>query len=125
MIDDDATVVERLRDAGAVLVAKLSMGALAQGGVWFGGSTRNPWNDRQELERIVGRSRRRDGCRPRRLRDRHRNARLDHLAVVTCGVTGLRPTYGRVSRYGAMALSLDDGQDRADVPTRRRLRAGA
>src|SRR5262249_52285762 len=39
----DATIVERLRDAGAVLVAKLSMGSLAQGGVWFGGSTRNPW----------------------------------------------------------------------------------
>ena len=41
--DVDATIVERLRDAGAVLCAKLSMGALAQGGVWFGGSTRNPW----------------------------------------------------------------------------------
>ncbi|MBW8868176.1 MAG: amidase, partial [Acidobacteria bacterium] len=40
----DATIVERLRDAGAVLCAKLSMGALAQGGVWFGGSTRNPWS---------------------------------------------------------------------------------
>ena len=44
VIDYDATIVERLREAGAVLVAKLSMGALAQGGVWFGGSTRNPWN---------------------------------------------------------------------------------
>jgi len=42
MIDYDATVVERLRDAGAVLVAKLSMGALAQGPKWFGGVTRNP-----------------------------------------------------------------------------------
>src|SRR5882672_11064338 len=50
MIDYDATVVERLRDAGAVLVAKLSMGALAQGPRWFGGVTRNPWvpdEDRQ------------------------------------------------------------------------------
>ena len=44
VIDQDATVVERLRTAGAVLVAKLSMGALALGGVWFGGSTRNPWD---------------------------------------------------------------------------------
>ena len=44
IFDFDATVVERLREAGAVLVAKLSMGALAQGGVWFGGSTHNPWN---------------------------------------------------------------------------------
>jgi hypothetical protein len=43
VIDYDATVVERLREAGAVLVAKLSMGALAQGGRWFGGMTRNPW----------------------------------------------------------------------------------
>ncbi len=43
IIDYDATVVERLRDAGAVLVAKLSMGALAQGGRWFAGMTRNPW----------------------------------------------------------------------------------
>src|SRR5258708_6395389 len=44
IIDYDSTVVERLRDAGAVLVAKLSMGALAQGGNWFGGATKNPWN---------------------------------------------------------------------------------
>ncbi|MGE5360106.1 MAG: amidase family protein, partial [Bacteroidales bacterium] len=44
VIDHDATVVERLREAGAVLVAKLSMGALAMGGVWYGGSTKNPWN---------------------------------------------------------------------------------
>src|SRR5215813_10728992 len=43
VIDYDSTVVERLRDAGAVLVAKLSMGALAQGGLWFGGMTHNPW----------------------------------------------------------------------------------
>ena len=43
VIDYDSTVVERLRDAGAVLVAKLSMGALAQGPKWFGGVTRNPW----------------------------------------------------------------------------------
>ncbi|MEP6741634.1 MAG: amidase, partial [bacterium] len=47
-IDYDATLVERLRDAGAVLVAKLSMGALAQGGRWFGGMTRNPWQVDEE-----------------------------------------------------------------------------
>jgi Asp-tRNA(Asn)/Glu-tRNA(Gln) amidotransferase A subunit family amidase len=53
VIDYDATVVERLRSAGAVLVAKLSMGALAQGGRWFGGMTRNPW---QIDEAIIGSS---------------------------------------------------------------------
>ena len=105
VIDVDATVVERLREAGAVLVAKLSMGALAQGGVWFGGSTRNPWN----LERsssgssagpaaataagLVGFS----------IGTETRGSIISPSAA--CGVTGLRPTYGRVSRYGAMALS--------------------
>src|SRR6266536_1807348 len=82
VINYDATVVDRLRDAGAVLVAKLSMGALAQGPKWFGGVTRNPWvPDEDRLGSIVSPSAR-------------------------CGVTGLRPTYGRISRYGAMGLSL-------------------
>jgi Asp-tRNA(Asn)/Glu-tRNA(Gln) amidotransferase A subunit family amidase len=105
VIDTDATVVERLRDAGAVLVAKLSMGALAQGGVWFGGSTRNPWN----TERSSSGSSAGPGAATA--------AGLVGFAIgtetlgsiispsVTNGVTGLRPTYGRVSRYGAMALS--------------------
>ncbi len=105
VIDLDATVVERLRDAGAVLVAKLSMGALAQGGVWFGGSTRNPWNQ----ERSSGGSSAGPGSATA--------AGLVGFAIgtetlgsiispaVTNGVTGLRPTYGRVSRHGAMALS--------------------
>jgi len=105
VIDVDATVVERLRDAGAVLVAKLSMGALAQGGVWFGGSTRNPWN----TERSSSGSSAGPGAATA--------AGLVAFAIgtetlgsiispsVTNGVTGLRPTYGRVSRYGAMALS--------------------
>ncbi len=105
VIDLDATVVERLREAGAVLVAKLSMGALAQGGVWFGGSTRNPWN----TERSSSGSSAGPGAATA--------AGLVGFAIgtetlgsiispsVTNGVTGLRPTYGRVSRYGAMALS--------------------
>jgi Asp-tRNA(Asn)/Glu-tRNA(Gln) amidotransferase A subunit family amidase len=104
IIDLDATVVERLRDAGAVLVAKLSMGALAQGGVWFGGSTHNPWN----VERSSSGSSAGPGAATA--------AGLVAFAIgtetlgsiispsVTNGVTGLRPTYGRVSRYGAMAL---------------------
>ena len=105
VLDLDATVVERLRDAGAVLVAKLSMGALAQGGVWFGGSTRNPWN----TERGSSGSSAGPGAATA--------AGLVGFAIgtetlgsiispsVTNGVTGLRPTYGRVSRHGAMALS--------------------
>ena len=105
VIDLDATVVERLRDAGAVLVAKLSMGALAQGGVWFGGSTHNPWN----VERSSSGSSAGPGAATA--------AGLVGFSIgtetlgsiispsVTNGVTGLRPTYGRVSRYGAMALS--------------------
>ena len=104
VIDLDATVVERLRDAGAVLVAKLSMGALAQGGVWFGGSTHNPWN----VERSSSGSSAGPGAATA--------AGLVGFSIgtetlgsiispaVTNGVTGLRPTYGRVSRHGAMAL---------------------
>ena len=123
VFDYDATVVERLRDAGAVLVAKLSLGALAQGDNWFRGQTKNPV-ERPRLERIVGRARRGDRCRPRRLRDRHRNARLDHLAGVgeqrRRPAADLRPRQP-LRRHGAQ---LDDGQDRADVPLGRGLRAG-
>ena len=106
VIDYDATVVERLAEAGAVLVAKLSMGALAQGGVWFSGSTRNPWN----LERGSGGSSAGPGAATAAglvgfsIGTETRGSIISPSAA--CGVTGLRPTYGRVSRYGAMALSL-------------------
>jgi Asp-tRNA(Asn)/Glu-tRNA(Gln) amidotransferase A subunit family amidase len=108
MIDYDATVVERLRDAGAVLVAKLSMGALAQGGRWFAGVTRNPW---QVDEDRIGSSGSSAGPASATA------AGLVGFSLGTetlgsivspssrCGVAGLRPTYGRVSRYGAMGLS--------------------
>jgi Asp-tRNA(Asn)/Glu-tRNA(Gln) amidotransferase A subunit family amidase len=105
VIDHDATVVERLTEAGAVLVAKLSMGALAQGGVWFGGSTRNPWN----LERSSSGSSAGPGAATAAglvgfsIGTETRGSIISPSAA--CGVTGLRPTYGRVSRYGAMALS--------------------
>ncbi len=101
----DAAVVERLERAGAVLLAKLSMGALAQGGLWFGGMTKTPWN----LERTSSGSSAGSASATA--------AGLVGFAMgtetlgsivspsVACGVTGLRPTYGRVSRYGAMALS--------------------
>jgi Asp-tRNA(Asn)/Glu-tRNA(Gln) amidotransferase A subunit family amidase len=108
LIDYDSAVVERLRDAGAVLVAKLSMGALAMGGRWFAGMTRNPW---QPDETTTGSSGSSAGSASAT------SAGLVGFSIGTetlgsivspssrCGVTGLRPTYGRVSRYGAMGLS--------------------
>ena len=108
VINYDATVVERLRDAGAVLVAKLSMGALAQGPKWFGGVTRNPWVPDEDRLGSSGSS-----AGPASAT----SAGLVGFSIGTetlgsivspssrCGVTGLRPTYGRVSRFGAMGLS--------------------
>lgn len=105
VIDDNATVIERLEEAGAVLVAKLTLGALAMGDVWFGGKTRNPWNYEQ------GSSGSSAGPAAATA------AGLVGFAIGTetwgsivspstrCGVVGLRPTFGRVSRAGAMALS--------------------
>ena len=103
--DEDATVVKRLDAAGAVLVAKFTLGALAMGDKWFGGRTRNPWNPEPGIERVVGRV----GQRRRRwmcgVRDRLGDARLDRSPSTRCGDTGLRPTFGFVPRTGAMALS--------------------
>jgi Asp-tRNA(Asn)/Glu-tRNA(Gln) amidotransferase A subunit family amidase len=105
VIDETATVVSKLEEAGAVLIAKLSMGALAMGDLWFGGRTRNPWNTR------LGSSGSSAGSASAT------SAGLVAFAIGTetvgsivspsrqCGVTGLRPTFGRVSRYGAMTLS--------------------
>ncbi len=103
--DEDATCVDRLHKAGGVLMAKLSMGALAQGDLWFEGRTNNPWN----IER--GSSGSSAGSASAT------SAGLVGFALGTetlgsivspsteCGTVGLRPTYGRVSRKGAMALS--------------------
>ncbi|HEY2749141.1 MAG TPA: amidase [Polyangia bacterium] len=105
----DATVVKRLADAGAVLVAKLSLGALALNDVWFGGQTKNPWN----LDEGSSGSSAGPGAATA--------AGLVGFAIgsetlgsivspsTRCGVAGLRPTFGRVPRTGAMALcwSLD------------------
>lgn len=106
VIDTDATVVERLRKAGAILIAKLSTGALAKGDRWFRGRTNNPWNPErgssgssagpaaatvaggvgfslgtETLGSIISPSRR-------------------------CGLSALRPTFGRISRHGCMVLSF-------------------
>jgi Asp-tRNA(Asn)/Glu-tRNA(Gln) amidotransferase A subunit family amidase len=101
----DATIVERLRDAGAVLCAKLSMGALAQGGVWFGGSTRNPWSpDNSSSGSSAGPgAATAAGLVAFAIGTETRGSIISPSS--TCGVVGLRPTYGRVSRHGAMALS--------------------
>jgi Asp-tRNA(Asn)/Glu-tRNA(Gln) amidotransferase A subunit family amidase len=105
VFDYDATVVERLREAGAVLVAKLSMGALAMGGVWYGGSTRNPWNiERSSSGSSAGPAAATSaGLVGFGLGTETRGSIISPSS--TCGVVGLRPTYGRISRSGAMALS--------------------
>jgi len=105
VLNVDATVVERLRDAGAVLVAKLSMGSLAQGGVWFGGITRNPWKpDTGSSGSSAGpAAATAAGLVGFALGTETRGSIITPASI--CGVVGLRPTYGRVSRYGAMALS--------------------
>ncbi|MFQ5569777.1 MAG: amidase [Rhodothermales bacterium] len=105
VIDDDAAVVEKLEAAGAVLVAKLTLGALAWGDVWFGGKTKNPWN----IEQGSSGSSAGPGSAVA--------AGLVGFAIgsetlgsivspsTRNGVTGHRPTFGLVSRYGAMTLS--------------------
>jgi len=105
VFDANATVVERLEEAGAVLVAKLSLGSLAMGDVWFNGQTKSPWDMKEGSSGssagsaatvaagLVG----------------FAIGTETHGSIISpctrCGVTGLRPTFGRVSRYGAMALS--------------------
>jgi len=105
IIDEKATVARRLEEAGAVLVAKLSLGALAMGDKWFNGRTNNPWDPRQGSSGSSAGS------------ASAVSAGLVGFALGSetlgsivspcrrCGSTGLRPTFGRVSRHGCMALS--------------------
>lgn len=105
IIDEDATVVGRLHAAGAVLVAKLATGELALDDVWFGGQTKNPWDlsmgsqgssagpGSATAAGLVGFS----------IGTETLGSIVEPSGI--CGVTGLRPTFGRVSRHGAMALS--------------------
>jgi len=103
--DHDATVVQRLDAAGAVLVAKLTLGALAQGDKWFGGMTRNPWNTRQGSSgsSAGSASATAAGCVAFAIG----SETLGSISSPStrCGTTGLRPTFGFVPRTGAMALS--------------------
>ena len=102
--DMNATVVERLADAGAVLVAKLTMGELAWGDVWFGGRTRSPWN----IEEGSSGSSAGSGSATAAGLVGFSIGTETYGSIVSpstaCGVSGLRPTFGRVSRHGAMAL---------------------
>ena len=104
-IDEDATVVKRLDAAGAVLVAKLTLGALAEGDHWFGGITRNPWNpDQGSSGSSAGpASATAAGC----VGFSVGSETLGSISSPStrCGCTGLRPTFGHVPRTGAMALS--------------------
>jgi Asp-tRNA(Asn)/Glu-tRNA(Gln) amidotransferase A subunit family amidase len=105
VIDEDATVVQRLDEAGAVLVAKLTLGALAWGDVWYGEKTRNPWNTEQGSS---GSSAGPGSATAAGLVGFSIGSETWGSIVspsTRCGVSGLRPTFGRVSRHGAMALS--------------------
>lgn len=105
VIDEDAAVVQRLDRAGAVLVGKLTLGALAMGDQWFGGMTRNPWKiDQGSSGSSAGSaSATAAGCVAFAIG----SETLGSISSPStrCGTTGLRPTYGRVPRTGAMALS--------------------
>src|SRR5215510_8602 len=105
VIDENAVVVQRLDKAGAVLIAKLTLGALAQGDVWFGGITRNPWNTNQGSSGSSAgpASATAAGCVAFGIG----SETLGSISSPStrCGCTGLRPTFGRVPRTGAMALS--------------------
>lgn len=105
VIEEDATVVKRLDEAGAVLVAKLTLGALAQGDLWFGGRTRNPWNTAQGSSGSSAgpAAATAAGCVAFSIG----SETLGSISSPStrCGCTGLRPTFGLVPRTGAMALS--------------------
>lgn len=105
MFNEDATVIKKLEEAGAVLVAKLTMGALAWGDVWYGGKTRNPWDITKGSSgsSAGSASATSAGLVPFAIGTETWGSIVSPSTV--CGVTGLRPTYGRVSRTGAMALS--------------------
>lgn len=105
VFDYDATVVQRLADAGAVLCAKLSLGELAMGDVWFGGRTKCPWDETQgsggssagPAAAVAG------GLVVFAIGSETMGSIVSPCMIN--GVVGLRPTYGRISRHGAMALS--------------------
>ena len=105
VIDADATVVQRLDAAGAVLVAKLTLGELAQGDIWFGATTKNPWKvDQGSSGSSAGPA---SATAAGLVGFAIGSETLGSISSPStrCGTTGLRPTFGRVPRTGAMALS--------------------
>jgi len=105
VIDADATVVQRLDDAGAVLIAKLTLGELAQGDIWFGATTKNPWKvDQGSSGSSAGPA---SATAAGLVGFSIGSETLGSISSPStrCGTTGLRPTFGRVPRTGAMALS--------------------
>ena len=102
--DDDAVVVRRLEQAGAVMVAKTAVGALAYGEIWYGGVSRNPWNvDEGSSGSSAGSA---SGVAAGLFAFALGTETLGSIVMpsVRCGATGLRPTFGRVARTGAMPL---------------------
>ncbi len=104
-IDRDAAVIQKLDEAGAILVAKLTLGALAWGDVWYGGTTKNPWNlnEGSSGSSAGSASAVAAGLVPFALGTETLGSIVS--PSTRCAATGLRPTFGRVSREGAMALS--------------------
>lgn len=104
-IDETATVIKKLDDAGAVLIAKMTLGALAYGDIWFGGRTNNPWNLNQGSSgsSAGSASATAAGLLPFALGTETLGSIVS--PATRNGATGLRPTFGRISRHGAMALS--------------------
>src|SRR5688572_29370028 len=105
VLDYDASVVEQLRDAGAVLIAKVTTGELAGGDNWFGGQTKSPWDPAQGSSGSSAGpgSATGAGCVGFAIGSETSGSILSPSA--RCGLAGLRPTFGRISRYGVMALS--------------------
>lgn len=102
----DATVVERLEAAGAVLVAKLSTGELASGDIWFGGQTKTPWNLKEGTRGSSAGPGAATGAGMVAFSLGTETRGSITFPSTRCGLTGLRPTFGRVSRYGCMAISF-------------------
>ena len=105
VIDEDAYVYQRLQEAGAVLIAKFTLGALAMGDYWYGGRTRNPWNINtgSSGSSAGSASATAAGLIPFAIGTETWGSIISPAS--TCGLTGLRPTFGSISRSGGMALS--------------------
>ncbi len=105
VLEETAGIIQKLEDAGAILVAKTTLGALAMGDVWFADTTRNPWNleEGSSGSSAGSASATAAGLLPFAIGTETWGSIVS--PATRCGTTGLRPTYGRVTRSGAMALS--------------------